>query len=121
MDNSAISSHQFNPGNGLSDRAMDHAAVPMQGTVNNALVSNSGDSRAAIPVVTRVAEMAHQTVDKVAEAATPTVAWLSAQGESLAASKRNADAGARVYVSANPWRALGVAVAAGFLLGRLTR
>ena len=82
---------------------------------------NGALGHAARPVVSRVAEVAHQTVDKLAEAATPTAAWLSCKGDALTASGRNAVADARVYVAANPWQSLGAAMAAGFLLGRLAR
>ena len=81
----------------------------------------NGAGRAARPVVSRVAEVAHQSVDKVAEAATPTAEWLSGKSEALTRSARNAIAEARVCVTANPWQSLGAAVAVGFLLGRLAR
>ena len=93
----------------------------MQGPVNKFPATTSGDSGAAPAVVARVAGVAHQTVDKVAEAAAPTAQWLSGKTEALAVSGRNAVADARVYVTANPWQSVGVAVVAGFLLGRLAR
>lgn len=100
MENSPTTNNQFNPEITRANGVVDHAVRPM---------------------VSRVAEVAHQTVDKVAEAATPTAAWLSCKGEALTASGRSAIADARVYVAANPWQSLGAAVAAGFLLGRLAR
>jgi ElaB/YqjD/DUF883 family membrane-anchored ribosome-binding protein len=121
MDNSPNSGHQYNPGNTRSDGFVDHAAVPMQGPLNLGAAPANGGARAAVPVIARVAEMAHQTVDKVAEVATPPAQWLSEKSETLDATRRTAVADARVYVSANPWQSLGVAVAVGFLLGRLAR
>ena len=121
MENSPTTGNQFNPGIGRSNGVVDHAAVPMQGPVNKMPSPANADMGAAPAVVARVAGIAHQTVDKVVEVATPTAAWVSAKGETLAASGRSAVADARVYVTANPWQSLGVAVAAGFLLGRFAR
>ena len=120
MENSVISGQRFNPGSNQTNGIVDHAAVPMSGPLN-AMAAAGADAGSAPAVVARVAGKVHQTVDKVAEAATPTAQWLSAKGEHLAASGRSAVADARVYVTANPWQSLGVAVAAGFLLGRLAR
>lgn len=121
MDNSPVTGNQLNPGTPRPNGFVDHAAVPMQGPVNNLPATTSGGSGAAPAVVARVAGVAHQTVDKVAEAATPKVEWLAGKSEALTVSGRNAIADARVYVTANPWQSLGVAVVAGFLLGRLAR
>ena len=65
--------------------------------------------------------MAHQAVDKAAGAAAPTVDWLNEQGASINASQKQLVADTRVYVSANPLKAVGIAALAGFVLGYLTR
>ncbi len=121
MENSVIAGQRFNPVISQTNGVVDHAAVPMHGPVNPMPAPASVDGGAAPAVVARIARQAHQTVDKVAEAATPTAQWLSAKSENLASSGRSAVADARVYVMANPWQSLGVAAAAGFLLGRLAR
>lgn len=71
------------------------------------------------PVIARVAAMAHQAVDKAAGAAAPTADWLAERGESLNASQKKLAADACSYVSANPLKAVGMAVVAGFLFSRL--
>ena len=121
MENSPITNTPFSTGNGLSDGVVDQAALNMHGAVNKVAASIDEAADAAKPAIARAARVAHQTVDKVADMAGPTAAWLAAQGENLASAKRNAVADARVYVSANPWQSLGVALAAGFLIGRLAR
>lgn len=69
--------------------------------------------------IDRVATMAHQAVDKAAVAAAPTADWLSEQGDSLKATQKKLVAEATDYVSANPFKSIGVAVVAGFLLSRI--
>ena len=73
----------------------------------------------AKPAIDRVAAVAHQAVDKVAVAAAPTAEWLSQQGESLNATQKKVVEDVCKYVSANPLKALAMAAAAGFLLGRI--
>ena len=121
METSSTTNNPFKSGNGIADGVVDHAAVNMHGAVNQRAASASDAVSTVKPVIARVAQAAHQAVDKVADVAAPTAAWLAAQGESLASTQRNAVADARTYVSANPWQSLGVALAAGFLLGRWVR
>lgn len=73
------------------------------------------------PVIERVAGMAHQTVDKVADAVGPTADWLSEHSNSLKESQRKARAEASQYVSAHPWKSLGLALVAGFVASRFIR
>lgn len=121
MFNSPITNAPLRSGNGISDGVVDQAAIGMHGAVDKAASSIEQAADAARPAIARAANMAHQTVDKVAEVAGPTAEWLNAQGASLASTQRKAAADARGYVSANPWQSLGVALAAGFLIGRLAR
>jgi ElaB/YqjD/DUF883 family membrane-anchored ribosome-binding protein len=75
----------------------------------------------AKPAIDHVAAKAHRAVDKAAGAAAPTVDWLTEQGESINASQKQLVADTRSYVSANPLKAVGMAVVAGVVLGRLIR
>jgi ElaB/YqjD/DUF883 family membrane-anchored ribosome-binding protein len=75
--------------------------------------------RKANPAIDRVTAMAHQAVDKAAGAAAPAADWLSQQGESLTATQKKLLEDTCKYVSANPLKALGMAVVAGFLLSRI--
>jgi len=64
---------------------------------------------------------AHGAVDQVAEAAAPAAQWLEQQGESLAANGENLVDRTSKYVTAHPLQSLGLALAAGYLISRLTR
>lgn len=76
-------------------------------------------ARKAKPAIDKVAGMAHQAVDNAAGAAAPTVDWLAEQGANLGAKQKQLVADACGYVSANPLKAVGIAVLAGFLLSRI--
>ena len=75
----------------------------------------------AKPAIDHVASMAHQAVDKVAGAAAPAADWLAEQGEHLTATQKQMIADTSNYISANPLKAVAIAVAAGFLLSRIIR
>ncbi|HLO64042.1 MAG TPA: hypothetical protein VK165_13870 [Azonexus sp.] len=64
---------------------------------------------------------AHQTVDRIADAACRTAEGLARQKERLNAGGSAVLANCRTYVNENPGMSLGVAVAAGFLLRHLIR
>jgi ElaB/YqjD/DUF883 family membrane-anchored ribosome-binding protein len=69
--------------------------------------------------IKRVAGMAHEAVDKAAGAAAPTADWLAERGDTLNAKKNKLAADACNYVTAHPLKAVGIAVVAGALLGRV--
>jgi len=71
------------------------------------------------PAIARVATMAHQAVDKAAVAAEKTADRLAVSSDALMARKEKLLAETCSYVSANPLKALGIAVVAGILLGRI--
>lgn len=121
MEISSRTNTPFNSGNNFPDGVVGQAAVDMHGTVNRVAASADAAAGAVKPAIARVARIAHQTVDKVADVAAPGAAWLATQRDNLASTQRNAVADARVYVAANPWQSLGVALAAGFLIGRWAR
>ena len=76
-------------------------------------------SDTARPAVDRLASGAHQAVDKIAGAAGQVVETFGAKGEQLNdAQQRLVEAG-RNYVRDNPMMALGIAIAAGFVLSRV--
>jgi ElaB/YqjD/DUF883 family membrane-anchored ribosome-binding protein len=114
-NNTSSTSGMSNNAEGALDRASSsaHAAVDsIAGAADEA-------ARKARPAIDRVATMAHQAVDKAAGAAAPTADWLTEQGESLNATQKKLVADTRSYVSANPLKAIGIAVVAGFLLSRI--
>ena len=112
-----LSSEISNSAAGALNRASSsaHAAVDsIAGAADEA-------ARKTKPAIDRVAAMAHQAVDRAAGAAAPTVGWLTERGKSLNAAQEKLVAGASNYVSTNPLKALGIALAAGFLLSRIMR
>lgn len=90
--------------------ALDSAAS----TVDDAI-------KKAKPVINRVAESAHQAVDKAVGLAEPTAEWLNQKSENLKVTQEKLLSDAREYVSVNPLKAVVIAAVAGLLIGRLLR
>jgi ElaB/YqjD/DUF883 family membrane-anchored ribosome-binding protein len=63
----------------------------------------------------------HGAVDQVADAAAPAAHWLEEQGETLTTSGEKLVDNTCKYIAAHPLQSLGLAVAAGYLISRLTR
>lgn len=74
---------------------------------------------AARPVVDRLASGAHATVDKLADAASSAVGALGEKGEQLKATRERVVGKVGGYVRENPFKSLGIAVLASFVLSRL--
>jgi len=64
---------------------------------------------------------AHGAVDQIADAAAPAAQWLEEQGESLTTGGDKLVDSTCKYVAAHPLQSLGMALAAGYLISRLTR
>jgi ElaB/YqjD/DUF883 family membrane-anchored ribosome-binding protein len=75
----------------------------------------------ASATVDRIASSAHQTVDRIANAANSAASQLNLKAEDLMQAKDRWAEKATGYVKENPFIALGIAVAAGFLLSRWMR
>ena len=107
---------------GMSSSTEDilyRASLSAHTAVNSIAGAAEEAASKAKPAIDQVAEMAHRAVDKAADAAEPTRDWLSEQGESLNATQKKLVANTCGYVSANPLKAVGIAVLAGFLLSRV--
>ena len=78
-------------------------------------------ARNAKPAIDHAASMAHSVVNRAAGAAAPPAQWLVDQSERINTTQKRLVADTRGSISAHPLLAVGVAVAAGFLLGRLFR
>lgn len=90
--------------------------------INNAASNTAEDILdKAKPAIDKVAAMAHQAVDKAAGAAVPATDWLAETGESLGATQRKLVDGTCTYVAAHPFKSIGMALAAGFVLSRIVR
>ncbi len=101
--------------------ALNNAASSLHGAVDQVAWAADDVARTVAPAIDRAAALAHQTVDALAGAAAPTAAWLDEQGDRLRAGQRTISADTRAYVAAHPWRSVGFAIAAGFLIGRVLR
>jgi ElaB/YqjD/DUF883 family membrane-anchored ribosome-binding protein len=119
------STHSNTPSNtgmpGNSDGALNKASSSAHAAVNSMAGAVDEAARNVKPAIDRVSAMAHQAVDKAASAAAPTADWLAQQGENLNASQKKMVEDACSYVSANPLKAIGAALAVGFLLSRMFR
>lgn len=76
---------------------------------------------AAHPAVDRLAGTAHDTVNKVAGAATAAAETVTARTEDVKVLQDRLAEDCRNYLRDHPFKALGIAAAAGFVLSRLFR
>ncbi len=75
----------------------------------------------AASTLNRASERVHETVDRVTDAATSSLQQLGIDSEEWLAMKDRAVETTRGYVRENPLMALGIALAVGILLARITR
>lgn len=111
----------FPTANGATDATVNKAAASVHGAVDKMAGAADDAVRNVKPAIDRVANIAHQAVNKVTDVAGPTADWLSEKSDSLKAAQRKVAADTGQYVSANPWKSLGFALAAGFLISRFIR
>lgn len=112
----------FPTGNGAAaEPALNKSAAVAHDAVDKVAGAADEAARKVKPAIDRVAKVAHETVDQVAGAAAPAAAWLSEQGASLKAVQRTVVTDTEQYISAHPWKSIGFAVAAGFMIGRFMR
>ena len=72
-------------------------------------------------ILTKATARAHGAVDQVADAAAPAAHWLEEQSETLTTAGEELVDSTCKYVAAHPLQSLGWALAAGYLISRLTR
>ena len=104
-----------------AENAFDKATSRAHAAVTSLAGAADDAASKAKPAIDKVATMAHQAVDKAAGAAAPTAEWLASQAETLDATQKKLVADACNYISANPLKAVGIALAAGFVLSRALR
>ncbi|HUG79257.1 MAG TPA: hypothetical protein VML57_17385 [Burkholderiales bacterium] len=71
--------------------------------------------------IERASQSAHAAVDRAAQAASQAAERIGSKTDELMAMKEDWVAGAREYVREHPMAALGIALAAGYVLSMLTR
>jgi len=64
---------------------------------------------------------AHGAIDQIADAAAPAAQWLEEDADTLAKGRDKFLETTSRYIAAHPLQSLGLAIAAGYLLSRLTR
>ena len=69
--------------------------------------------------IDKAANSANEAIDKAADATSQAAEALGEKGEQLKNAEQQIMEDCRVYVRDNPITSLGIAVAAGFLLGRV--
>jgi ElaB/YqjD/DUF883 family membrane-anchored ribosome-binding protein len=96
-----------------------HSALDSAVSSANSAIDDMADK--VKPMIGRVAESAHHAVDKAAGMAEVPAEWLGRKGEDLKQTQEKALTDARDYVMANPLKAVGIALVAGVLIGRIMR
>ncbi len=102
----------FPPRDGGS--ALSNATASVHSAIDEA-------AREAQPAIERVAAMAHQATDKVSSAGGQTAEWVNEQSEQLILTQKKVVDETCKYISANPLKAIGIALVAGFLISRIVR
>lgn len=72
------------------------------------------------PQIDRLSESAHAAVDRATQTAAQVAERVGEKGEELLAMKDDYVEAAREYVKQNPIMAVGIALAAGYLFGKIT-
>ena len=72
-------------------------------------------------ILNKATVRAHGAVDQIADAAAPAAQWVEDQGETLTSGTEKFLETTSKYIAAHPLQSLGLAIAAGYLLSRLTR
>jgi ElaB/YqjD/DUF883 family membrane-anchored ribosome-binding protein len=67
----------------------------------------------------KVAARVHGALNQVVDSAAPAAQWLEEHGEAVTAGGEKLLASTRKFVLANPLQTLGLALSAGYLIGRL--
>jgi ElaB/YqjD/DUF883 family membrane-anchored ribosome-binding protein len=98
--------------------ALNKAAQDARDIVDKAAGLADSAARKAIPAA---AQFAHKTVDQVAAGAAPAAAWLNEHADDLNITQERLVEDARQYIRKNPLTSVGIALAVGFLISRITR
>ena len=111
----------YTNGGDVSGTTLTKATAGVYGAVDKMAMAADDTVRNVKPAIDQVALMAHQAVSKIASAAAPSADWVRGKSDSLAATQRKVAADAGQYVVAHPLKAIGIALAAGFLLSSFFR
>jgi ElaB/YqjD/DUF883 family membrane-anchored ribosome-binding protein len=84
------------------------------------MAATTGSTGTQKQQIDRLAESAHGAIDRATQSASDVAERFSERGEELMAMKDDYMEAARDYVKENPLMALGIALAAGYLFGKIT-
>lgn len=84
------------------------------------MATTTGSTGTQKQQIDRLAEGAHGAIDRATQTASDVAERFSERGEELWAMKDDYMETARDYVKENPLMALGIALAAGYLFGKIT-
>jgi len=87
----------------------------------NSAGRGSAMSESATATVDKIATGAHQAVDRIASAAASAASQFGVKGDEMLEAKERLLDSTREYVRTNPMAALGIALAAGFVISRIMR
>ena len=122
MENTALGNPP--PTSGMSRGAGDvlNKTLPgAQAALNSLAEAADGAVRKPRPKIDHVAAIAHDVVDKAAATAAPAADWLGEKSDRLNVAQKKLSNDTAAYISANPLMSVGMAVLAGFLIGRVIR
>jgi ElaB/YqjD/DUF883 family membrane-anchored ribosome-binding protein len=84
------------------------------------MATTTGNTGTQKQQIDRIAESAHGAIDRASQTASDVAERFGQRGEELWAMKDDYMETARDYVKENPLMALGIALAAGYLFGKIT-
>ncbi|HEX6319963.1 MAG TPA: hypothetical protein VFZ84_13995 [Burkholderiales bacterium] len=84
------------------------------------MASTTGSTGTQKQQIDKIAESAHSAVDRATQTAAQVAERVGEKGEEWLAMKDDYVEQAREYVKENPLMALGIALAAGYLFGKIT-
>ena len=112
-------------GSAWQDATSTSATGSSTSSSNTSSSGSSGRSSAmadnASATVDKIASGAHQAVDRIASAATSAASQFGVKGDEMLQAKDRMMESTREYVRDNPMAAIGIALAAGFILSRIMR
>jgi ElaB/YqjD/DUF883 family membrane-anchored ribosome-binding protein len=104
-----------------SDGMLSKASSSAHATVNSIAGAAEEAARKVKPAIEQASAMAHKAVDDVANTAAPAADWLAEQGNNLNLAQKKAIGDTSAYISANPLKSIGIALAAGYLLSKVLK
>lgn len=121
MENTTLGIPPNTFGNSPPDSVLTGATAGAHAVVSSIADAADVAARKARPAIDQVTAMAHQMVDKAAASVAPAVDWIGEQGENLNATQKKLVTDTSTYIAANPLMSVGMAVLAGFVIGRMIR